>query len=249
MITLIIHWLQDAVESPFGYVRLAGVLLALVLIPLCGAQMAIGSAPAGLYSEGGVLETLSVIFWIGALLLCLLALFRWHDRVDQRIFKWLCLICFLSAARELDAHVLLNPIYFGQYGVRYRIDWFFSNKFEVSILLKLMWGAIFIVVLAFLFAPLFIWRKPMIRLIRNGDTAAGLFLFGITALAIGFIFDDILRGTHFMSGNLRRAIEETSEMLGAIFFFGGISCLLWKPPSQHFSSRSEYNETIGSSRE
>jgi hypothetical protein len=249
MITLIIHWLQDAVESPFGYVRLAGVLLSLVLIPLCVAQMIMSSAPARLYAEGGVTETLSVIFWIGAVLLCLRALFHWHDRLDQLIFKWLCLISGLSAARELDAHILLNPKHFGQYGVRYRIDWFFSNKFEASILLKLMWGAIFIVVLAFLFAPLFIWRKPMIRLIRNGDTAAGLFLLGITALAIGFIFDDILRGTHFMSVNLRRAIEETSEMLGAIFFFGGIFCLLWKPPSQLFGAQAEYNETSGSSRE
>jgi hypothetical protein len=226
MITLITHCLQDACEIPFGYVRLAGVLLALALIPLCGAHMTIGSAPARLYLEGGIIETLSVIFWIGALLLCLRALFRWHDRLDQLIFKWLCLICGLAAARELDAQILLNPIHFGQYGVHFRIDWFFSNKFEVSILLKLMWGAIFIVVLAFLFAPLFIWRKPIIRLIRNGDTAAGLFLLGITALAIGFINDDILRGTHFMSVNLRRAIEETSEMLGAIFFFGGICCLL-----------------------
>jgi hypothetical protein len=247
MITLILHWLQDACERPFGYTRIAGVLSALVLILLAGAQM-MSSAPARLYAESGVIEILSVIFWIGALLLCLWALFRWHDRIDQLIFIWLCLICCLAAARELDAQVLLNPKHFGQYGVHYRIDWFFSNKFKVSILLKLIWGGIFIVVLAFLFAPLFIWRKPIIRLIRNGDTAAGLFLLGIAALAIGFINDDILRGTHFMSVNLRHAIEETSEMLGAIFFLGGICCLLWTPPSQHLGACAEHNGTSGSSQ-
>jgi hypothetical protein len=118
----------------------------------------------------------------------------------------------------------------------------------VSILHKLIWGAIFIVALAFLFVPLFIWRKLIMRLIRTGDTAIGLFHLGILALAIGFICDDILRGTHFISVNSRTAIEETSEMLGAIFFFAGISCLLWKPSSQYFIACAEYNETSGSSR-
>jgi hypothetical protein len=245
MIALILHWLQDVCERPFGYVRLAGVLLALVLILLYGAHMIMSSDPARLYAEGGVIETVSVIFWIGALLLCLRALFRWHDRLDRLISTWLCLICCLAAARELDAQILLNPKYFGQYGVHFRLDWFFSNKYDVSILLKLIWGAIFIVALASLFAPLFIWRKLIMRLIRNGDTAMGLFLLGITALAIGFIFDDTLRGTHFMSVNSRVAVEETSEMLGAIFFFGGISCLLWKSPSQHSGACAEYNETSG----
>ena len=99
MIVFILHWLQDACERPFGYVRLAGVLLALVLIPLCGAHV-MSSDPARLYVEGGVVERLSVIFWIGALLVCLLALFRWRDRLDHWLFKWLCLICCLAAARR-----------------------------------------------------------------------------------------------------------------------------------------------------
>lgn len=247
MTELILHWLQDACDRPFGYIRIASILFALAVTPSCGAYM-MGSAPEGLYAEGGVVETLSLMLWMVTLLLCLRALFRWHDRLDHLIFKWFCLICGLAAARELDAQVLLNPMYLGQYGVRYRIDWFFSNKFEVSIFLKLIWGAIFIVALAFLLAPLVILRKTIMGLIRKGDTAAGLFLLGIIALAIGFICDDSLRGTHFMSLNLRKAIEETSEMLGALFSFGGISCLLWKPVSQRIVACAEYNETTNLSQ-
>jgi len=244
MIGHILHWFQNAGEQPFGYVRLAGVFFALVLTPLFVAYMMISYSPATLYSEDGLIEKLSVIFWIGALLLCLWALFRWHDRLDQWIFRWFCLICSLTTARELDAQILLNPKYFGQYGVHYRTDWFFSNEFGVSIFLKLIWGAVFIAALTFLFAPLFILRKPIMRLIRKGDTAAGLFLLGITALAIGFIMDDTL----FMSKNLRVAIEETSELLGAIFFFAGIFCLLWISPSQRIGVCAEHNEPTDSFR-
>jgi len=247
MIALIMHWIQDASEQPLGYFRLAGALSALVLTPVCMAYM-ISSDPARLYAEGGVIETLSVIFWVAALLLCVLALFRLRDRLDRLVFKWFCLICSLAAARELDAQVLLNPKHFGQYGVHYRVDWFFSNKFKVSIALKLIWGAIFLSALTALLAPLFILRKPILHLIRKGDTAVGLFLFGIIALAIGFTFDDILRGTRFMSLNLREAIEEPAEMLGAIFFFAGISCLLWKPASQRVGASAQYDEAAGSSR-
>ena len=231
MIAFIIHWIRDACERPFGYLRGGVGLLALVLTPVCMAYM-ISSDPARLNAEDGVIETLSVVFWAMALLMCLWGLFHYSDRLDRLVFRWFSLLCSLAAARELDAQVLLNPRYFGRYGVHYRIDWFFSNKFHVSILLKLIWGAIFLAAIAFLLAPLFILRKPVLHLIRKGDTATGLFLIGVIGLAIGFICDDTLRGTHFISYNLRDAIEETAEMLGAIFFFAGVSCLLWKPASE-----------------
>ena len=225
------HWIQDACEQPFGYLRIAVGLLAAVLMPVCVAYM-ISSHPAELNAEGGVIETLSVVFWAMALLVCIWGLFRCSDSLDRMIFRWFSLLCSLAGARELDAQVLLNPKHFGRYGVHYRIDWFISNKFHVSILLKLIWGAIFLSAIAVLLAPLFILRKPILHLIRKGDTTTGLFLIGVIGLAIGFICDDTLRGTHFINYNLRDAIEETAEMLGATFFFAGIVCLLWKPASE-----------------
>jgi hypothetical protein len=230
----IIRWIRGASEQPFGYFKFAGALLVVVLIPVCVAYM-ISSDPARLHEEGGVIETLSVIFWVAAALLYVMALFRLFNRLDRLVFKWFCLICSLAAARELDVQILLRPKHFGRYGVYDRFDWFFSNKFGQGITLKLIWGAIFLALLVALLAPLFILRKPIQRLIREGDTAAGLLLFSIVALAIGFIADDTLRGTHFMSLMLRQAIEETAEIFGAIFFLASISCLLWKPPSQRIS--------------
>jgi hypothetical protein len=238
-----IYWFRDTCGRPFGYFRLAGALAVLVLIPLCLAY-AISSDPKGLHAEGGPVESLSVACWVAALLLCVASLFRYNNRLDRLVFKWFSFICALAAARELDAHVLLNPQYLGQFGVRYRTDWFFSNKFKVSIFLKLMWAAIFLVPLTLLIAPLFILRKPILRLIRNGDVATGLFLLGIIGLAIGFVCDDTLRKTHFISLNLRQAIEESAEMLGALFFLTGIFCLFLEPTSRRLGSAGlPYNET------
>jgi hypothetical protein len=227
----LVHWIRDTCERPFGYFRLAGVLSALYLLPLCIAY-AISSEPARLHAEGGVIESLSVVCWVAAILVSIVSLFRYNNRLDRMLFAWIGFICGLAAARELDAHVLLNPQYLGQYGVHYRIDWFLSNKFKVSILLKLVWAGIFLGLLTLLSTPLFILRKPIFRLIRNGDVATGLLLLGTIGLAMGFVFDDILRGTHFISLTLRQGIEENAEMLGAVFFLTGICCLSWKEPSQ-----------------
>ncbi len=243
MIKLILHWLQDGREQPFGYIKLVCVFLAIILTTLFIAYIMPDFSPATLFAENGLIEELSVIFWIVAFLLCILALFRRHDRFNQLIFSWFCLICGLAAAREIDAQVLLNPSHFGQYGVHYRTDWFFSNEFGVSIILKLAWGVVFIAALAFLVAPLIILHRPIMRLIRSGDTATGFFFLGTISLAIGFIMDDILRGSHLMSLNLRLGIEETSEMLGSIFYFAGILCLLWISPSQRIAISAEYNKT------
>ena len=231
MTAFLVHWIRDTCERPFGYFRLAGILSTLYLFPLCIAY-AMSSEPARLHAEGGVIESLSVVCWVAAILVSIVALFRYNNRLDRMLFAWIGFICGLAAARELDAHVLLNPQYLGQYAVHYRIDWFLSNKFKVSILLKLFWAAIFLGLLALLVAPLFILRKPILRLIRNGDLATGLLLLGTIGLAMGFVFDDILRETHFISLTLRQGIEENAEMLGAVFFLAGICCLSWKEPSQ-----------------
>jgi hypothetical protein len=63
-------------------------------------------------------------------------------------------------------------------------------------------------------------------------------------LAVGFVFDDILRHTDFISLNMRQAIEENFEMLGAIFFLTGICCLFWNPTSQCLGyAELPYDET------
>ena len=141
------------------------------------------------------------------------------------------MICALAAARELDEQVLLNPQYLGQWGVHYKTRWFLSP--EVDIRLKLFWFSVFLMFGGILVSPLIILRKSILQLIRSGDVAIGLFLLSAIGLATGFVFDDTLRKTAFIEKDLRQAIEEIAELLGAAYFLIGLWSLLWKPPSEH----------------
>lgn len=220
------------VRQPFGYFKIATTILAFVLILLSIAHI-MSPKPSRIYAEGGPIEWLSFGFWIAAMLICCLALSRQCKQIDRQIFWWICLICFLAAARELDAQVLLNPKYLGQFGVHYKTRWFLSP--EVNIFLKLFWFSLFLMLGGNIIFPLIAQRKLIIQQIRNGDVAAGFFLLGVIGLTIGFIFDDILRKTTFLDRDLRQSMEETAEMLGAAFFLIGTGLFLWKP----FSERTE----------
>jgi len=223
------RWLHDTFEQPFGYFKIAGAVLASMLIPLWIACM-LGPDPKKLHAEGGFIEWLSAGCWIAAMLICFLALLRHHGRQDRLVFWWFFLICALAAARELDAQVLLNPKFFGQFGVHYMIRWFLSP--EVNILLRLSWFSLFLLLGGLLVSPLIVLRKSIHRLIRSGDVAVGLFLLSAIGLATGFVFDDILRKTALVDGDVRQAIEEIAELLGAAYFLIALCSLLWKPPSE-----------------
>ncbi|MFZ3138885.1 MAG: hypothetical protein WA126_16005 [Thermodesulfovibrionales bacterium] len=225
----IMHWVHNTFEQPFGYLRIAGLVIAFVLIPLCIAYM-ISPNPTRLHAEDGVIEWLSFGCWIVSILICFKALSRQNNRADGLVFCWACLICVLAAARELDAQVLLNPKYLGQFGVRYKTIWFLSS--EVSILLRLFWFAFFLTIGGIIIWPLVVMRKAILWLIRSGDAAAGFLLLSFIGSATGFVFDDILRETAFLDIDLRQAIEETVELFGATFFLICIASLLWKPFSE-----------------
>lgn len=222
---IVIGWFQ----SPFGYFKIAGLILVAVLILLSIAHM-MSSKPSRLYAENGLIEWLSFVCWFLALLICFLALSRQYSRVDRLVFWWFCIIFFLAAARELDAQVLLNPKYFGQFGVHYKTRWFLSP--EVNIYLKLFWLSFFTVLGGMIIFPVITQRNLIARLIRKGDNAIGFFLLGIIGLAIGFIFDDTLRKATFLDADVRQAIEETAEFLGATCFLIGIGLLSRKPFSE-----------------
>lgn len=227
------HRVHETLEQPFGYLGIAGVVIVSVLIPLCIAYMIIPN-PARLHAEDGVIEWSSFACWIVSIFICFRALSRHNNRFDIMVFLWTCLICVLAAARELDAQVLLNPEYLGQFGVRYKTKWFLSP--EVSIFLKLFWFSIFLTVGGIIIWPLVAMRKAILRLIRSGDAAAGLLLLSFIGSATGFIFDDLLRKTTFLDIDVRQAIEETSELFGAIFFLICVASLIWKPFSKRIGA-------------
>ena len=223
------QWVLKTLMQPFGYFKIAGAVLAGVLMPLSIAYV-LSSAPARLHAEDGIIEWLSFGCWIPSALICILALVRHDSRDDRLMFRFFFLICVLAAARELDAQVLLNPRYLGRFGVHYKTRWFLSS--EVSIYLRLFWFTLFLVLGRIIFSPLIVLRKPLLRLIRSGDAAAGLFLLSAIALATGFVFDDTLRKTTLLDRDIRQAVEEIAELLGTIYFLIGISSLFSKPLSE-----------------
>jgi hypothetical protein len=229
----IMGWVHDTFVQQFGYFKIAGVVLACVLI-LVWIAYVLSSSPTRLYAEDCIIEWLSFGCWIAAMLICFLALLRHDSRDDRLVFWWFFLICALAAARELDAQVLLNPKYLGQFGVHYRPNWFLLP--EVHILIRLFWFSLFLMLGGIIISPLIVLRKSILRLIRRGDVAAGLFLLSVIGLATGFVFDDTLRRTTFLDRDLRQAIEEIAELLGAAYFLLGTGSLLWKPLSEREGS-------------
>jgi hypothetical protein len=230
---LIMRWAHDAFVQPFGYFKIAGAVLACVLIPLCVAYV-LSSDPTRLHAEDGPIEWLSFGCWAAGVVMCFLAFSRYSGRSDRLVFWWFFLICALAAARELDEQVLLNPKYLGQCGVHYKTRWFLSP--EVDIRLKLFWFSVFLILGGIIVSPLIVLRKSLLRLIRSGDAAIGLFLLSAIGLATGFVFDDILRKTTFLDGDVRQAIEEIAELLGAAYFLIALCSLVWKPPSERKGS-------------
>jgi hypothetical protein len=224
-------------EHPFGYCKIAGIVLTFVLLFMSIAHL-LSAKPSRLYSEGGLIEWLSFICWFMSMLICFLALSRQCKQIDRLVIWWICLLCFLAAARELDAQIFLNPKYLGQFGVHYKTRWFLSP--EVNFFLKLFWFMVFLTLGGFLFYPLIKLGRHIIRLIRNGDAATGFFLLGATGLITGFLFDDILRKTTFLDKDFRESVEEVAELLGAAFFFMGTGLLSWRP----FSERIENSHTV-----
>jgi hypothetical protein len=217
--------------QPFGYVALASGLsvTALVLLGLASILM---SNPAGLYAENGVVEWLSVACWLLALVVSAAAARRHHVRPDGLVFAWLIVVSLLASARELDFHVFLNPAYMGELGLRFKPGWFLDR--DVSLLLRLAWGAVLLLTTTSLVVPPLALQRPIRRLVRSGDTAIGLLLLSAVGLVAGFALDDLLRGAPVVSRDFRQACEETCELLGALFFMAATCCLFRKS----FSSRS-----------
>jgi hypothetical protein len=214
--------------GPLGYLTLAAALSAAVVVPLALAS-ALTSERARLYAEGGVVESLSAACWLLVLVLSPLAARRHAVRLDRLLFAWLIVFSVLAGARELDLHVLLNPSHLGELGVRYRITWFFAR--DVNVLRRLVWSAVALLLATSLIAPLVALRRPMARLMREGDAAVGLLLLAVGCLAAGYVADDVLRGTQVVPLDLRQAWEETLELLGALFFVTSTGCLFFRPLS------------------
>lgn len=221
--------------SRFRYLRWAAVALVIAVIGVGGAALVLPSTTA-LSSERGFLEITSCFFWLVAALAAGATIFRWSERADRLTGVWMGCVALLACLRELDAHIYLNPDYFGRFGVRYRVDWWLDGN--VSLWLKLGWASVAIVLLGvLLYIPLTV-RLPLFQMARRGEPMVGLFFLAILLLGMGFVLDDLLRGARFVPRDVKKIMEETSELLGATAFFAS-AWLRWRfPLAAHLKTAS-----------
>lgn len=222
-------------SRPFGYLAWAGSIGLILILGITSAALAVRQLDE-LYLENGPLENMAMALWLLSAFAAAAAYRRWTGRLDRVMAFWIVLISCLAALREADAQVLLNPAVIGRFGVHYRIDWLLDR--ETSLLLKLAYAGLAILVVFAVFSPLYLLRSRFWRLTRAGDAGVGMLIVAVAGIVIGYSLDDLLRGSPVMTKAVRQLVEESGEFLGAIAFLAG-SLLLWKSP---LSERIKFTE-------
>lgn len=191
--------------------------------------------------EGGPIETTQVSVWLLAATIAGLGFIRrFFNRRTARqraVSVGFAALCLLAAARELDAHIWLNPESLrawggdglAAWGVRYRIDWWLgrpdSSGATPPIAARVLWAvaAIGAGLLAARFVP------GAIRDIRGAGARGRVFGLSIIAtaafLCLGYLFDDQLGRERVMNKLTSVALEEFAELVGAGCALGG--ALVW----------------------
>jgi hypothetical protein len=201
-------------------------ICAFVAVLIAAVVLAIKIHPKGfgIFDEHDSVESVSVCFWFLTTLTCGLSCIFVAPSVAWRwCFVWLLVLSGLAALRELDIHEVLNPETLGDWGVRYRIDWWIAA--DTSILVRGLWALVALVLLFLLLYPLK-QAKTLWRPIRGNVSFMILLPVALAGLATGYICDDVLREAQFISSNLKRAIEETSELFGAALMFCSMVALV-----------------------
>ncbi len=222
--------MQATTESrqprPFSYLAWAGAIALIVILGITVAAITVRQMDL-LYVENGPLENMAMALWLLSAFAAAAAYRRWTGRLDRIMAFWVALIACLAALREADAQILLNPAVIGRYGIHYRIDWLLDP--ETSILLKLAYAGLAILVVVAVFGPLYMLRSRFWSLTRSGDASVGMLIMAVAGVVIGYTMDDLLRDSPLMTKAVRQLIEESGEFLGAIAFLAG-ALLFWKAP-------------------
>ena len=202
-------------SADFRYLRWVALTLGVIVVIVAGAAQFVPSLST-LSREGGVIEMLSVGFWAVAIIFSLATIYRWRERNDRLLAICLGTVALLAGLRELDLHHALGPDVFGAYGMRFRIRWWLDG--DVSFVLKVGWLIIFAILGMMLGYPPWKVRPPLLTAARRGNAMVGWFILAVFFCGLGGFIDDQLRGTTFISGDLRGLTEETSEMVGALAY-------------------------------
>lgn len=206
------------------YLRPIGIIVGIVAV-LVAAGHWLSPESDALYREDGVLEDITVGLWFLSVLMALGTAIKFSNSGTRLMAIWTGWLALLAALRELDLHIWLNPKHLGEYGVRYRIDWWLST--EVSVWLRLGWLLFFVVVIGLaVYPPLRMWKR-LLGLWLRGDSLMGFLWVAVLFLLGGFVIDDILRPVQFVELGTKQLCEETSETIGALLYFIGM-ILHWR---------------------
>lgn len=168
--------------------------------------------------EFGLIEISQFAVWfLSAAIACMLAA-RPGPAPTRLVLLWLGVVALICGARELDVHLWIAPHNFGEWGMRFKLNWW--TDLSVPLAPKILWGAIGLCILAALTLPLAFARLNPIRRLRLGMPDTWLFAIAVVFLGLGGVFDDLLREA--LSDEPRKLAEETTESLGAGFFFSSV---------------------------
>lgn len=186
--------------------------------------------PLTLEEPEGLLDRLGLYAWIASAALAALAAAVGRTPADRLIGAWLATLSVLAALREMDMHHRIRPEAIGEWGMRFRADWWLDGSVPIEV--KLVWGLVAAVVVALLVLPILTVRLPVVRLLLAGDTPLWLLAGAVVLLGCGYMMDDLMRHSPYISKANRWRIEETCETLGAAAYLAAVACTLRWPLSR-----------------
>jgi hypothetical protein len=196
-------------------------------------------SPEKLLGESGFFEVGSVVFLGLLALTAVIAAIRTSGPKTRIVSAWFGWVACLAALRELDLHTLLNPKFMGEWGVRYRIDWWLSGS--VPITLKLLWSGVLGFALFFTIYPAWKNRKQLWRLWLSYPVSTVLVSAGAMFMAAGVFIDDPLRNVTVVSKQTKSLIEEGVEWFGAGLFCVGATVLLRAHAREERESSTQFS--------
>ncbi|MEO1008235.1 MAG: hypothetical protein AAFX79_06690 [Planctomycetota bacterium] len=222
--------------APIGVVWPPLAALAALLGVVLG--LAIAGWPAhwsgGIAVEGGPIEGAQLWVWMLALLLLTRGMARglrgevagWTGR-DAWHLGWLMVLSGLAVLREFDAHVVLNPEVLGDWGVRYRLDWWLAA--DSPVLPRIAWAIAGALGVAAVVVPPVVFRARVFALLRRLDLASILMAAGVALVVAGYLSDDVLGRDQFVPTAYMQMIEEGAELVGVAFVLCAMRVVAARP--------------------
>ncbi len=174
--------------------------------------------------EYATLEWVQVWVWLGLAAVAAAACATQRLRRGVYLAWWLGVVAGLAALRELDLHVVLNPLNIHLLGlqpeqaVRFRLDWLLDG--EVSAWLKAAWGLVFGGALAAVLLPFALAGYPWPRRLLNFGGFAWLVATGFGLMALAYVEDDLMR--HVFQAPI---LEEVQELVGQLMLLAAVVLL------------------------